>query len=200
LLPTVSPSCAPAYRLSVIGAGLIAGRMSEALDQARHVRHEAEPGNERNDDERYDKGKQPRTQGPWYGTITTMKPLRITSHISIHGPDPRQQWPAMSMEFAVASSVDLAKAEARRTGQISPKRIRRHLYVQSISRPLLVPPTERDFRRTKLQDPVSIASMNKLLTVPSQCRRFSLPCGQPPHDRHQSGRGNERQKDGCRAD
>ena len=88
---------------ALIGAGLTL-QMGEALAQGGMSDMKKMPG--MNDMKMNDTKKA--TTANATGTITAVNPAnhKITFD---HGPIPAINWPAMSMEFAVASSVDLAK-------------------------------------------------------------------------------------------
>jgi len=88
---------------ALIGAGLTL-QMGEALAQGGMSDMKKMPG--MNDMKMNDTKKA--TTANATGTITALNPA--THKITFdHGPIPAINWPAMNMEFAVASSVDLAK-------------------------------------------------------------------------------------------
>jgi len=88
---------------ALIGTGLTL-QMAEALAQGGMSDMKKMPG--MNDMKMSDTKKA--TTANATGTITAVNPAnhKITFD---HGPIPAINWPAMNMEFAVASSVDLAK-------------------------------------------------------------------------------------------
>jgi Cu/Ag efflux protein CusF len=88
---------------ALIGAGLTL-QMGEALAQSGMSDMKKMPG--MNDMKMKDTKKA--TTANATGTITAVNPAnhKITFD---HGPIPAINWPAMNMEFAVASAVDLAK-------------------------------------------------------------------------------------------